>query len=211
MYCFVKKGPRIIADVLVQNYTNEIDTLLEIVAFSSSHILLRRQYIEIIIQPLMLYVLPNNIEKHRILALTALKHCAMQIEQPCTAFLVQGAHTQDIWEIIDTTSGSTSPIFCCRVCTFSCWKYGTKQYRGQLSMICECCKKPNTCLHIPNKGAETAFNYNVLNAVTQTFHRPENSVAILIAVCDLIAALAKETFTDVSPGNSRQSIKGSTF
>jgi len=78
-------------------------------------------------------------------------------------------------------------------------------------MICECCKKPNTCLHIPNKGAETAFNYNVLNAVTQTFHRPENSVAILIAVCDLIAALAKETFTDVSPGNSRQSIKGSTF
>eukprot|EP00944_MAST-04C_sp_MAST-4C-sp1_P008773 g8773.t1 len=96
---FVKKGPRIIADLLVQNYTNEIDTLLEIVAFSSSHILLRRQYIEIIIQPLMLYVLPNNIEKHRILALTALKH---------------------------------------------------------------------------------------------------NSVAILIAVCDLIAALAKESFTDVS-------------
>ena len=65
-------------------------------------------------------------------------------------------------------------------------------------MICECCKKPNTCLHIPNRGAEVAFNQNVLNVVAQTFHRPENSVAILTSVCDLIAALAKEDFTDVS-------------
>ena len=195
---FATKGPRIITDLLVQNYADETDLLLEIIVFSSAHLYIRRQYIDLILKPLMLYVVPANVLHHRILALTALKHCMLQIEQPCTAFTVQGPHVQDIWEIVDSSSGSHSPFFCCRVCTFSCWKYGSKQYRGQLFMTCECSTRQKKCLHVPNQGAERAFGQNVLAAFAHTFSKPETSIELYIAACDLITAAADSKVVDIT-------------